>query len=79
MARFTYEQGEAVRMSRQLPQRLSREETKGVLQEIYKTLPVTTTVCFHKKPFIKSLYDLQSFDVTLSQCITTQESQSGTS
>ena len=63
-------------MARQLPQRLSFEETDGVLQEIYKKLPVTTTHCFHKKPFLKSLYDMESLDVTLSQGFTPQESSS---
>ena len=58
-------------MARQLPQRLSREETETVLEEVNKKLPTGTTFCFHEKPFLKMIYDIQSLDVTLSQNLLT--------
>lgn len=63
-------------MARQLPQRLSREETKDVLEELYKQLPVSMTTCFDNKPFLKPLYDLQSQNLSLALDFSPTQSQS---
>lgn len=53
-----YIQGEAVRMSRQLPMGLSREEVEALLEETAQLLPHGTTTCFHHRPFLSCLFHL---------------------
>lgn len=45
-------------MSRLLPMGLSREDVEDLLEETAQQLPQGTTACFHHRPFLWCLLDL---------------------
>ena len=46
-------------MSRQLPDGLSVEDVEDLLQETSHQLPAGSTTCFHHRPFLWCLFDLE--------------------
>ena len=54
-------------MSRQLPVKNSQKEVEEILQSIKCHLPPTTEHCFHGKPFVWTLYDLEDIPLTQTQ------------
>ena len=59
MMNFIIFQGEAVRMARQLPQRLNREEALDILNQLTQTMGKDITECFHKLPILKPMYNME--------------------
>ena len=53
-----YFQGEAIRMARQLPGRLTREDVKDIWGQVITTLSPGQRSCFHDKPFLLNVYNL---------------------
>ena len=62
-----YLQGEAVRIARQLPKYLTRQEAVDLLDEHQTVLPAGCEVCLHNKRFFNELYDLDSLPMTQTQ------------
>ena len=62
-----------MRMARGRPQKVTQYEVEDILQQMEKTIPSGTTQCFHNKPFMYPLYDLD--DVPLSQVDSICDSQ----
>ncbi|CAN9497966.1 unnamed protein product [Ophioblennius macclurei] len=57
-----YLQGEAVRLARQLPSSLSREDVEETIQRMEQQLSETTRSCIHGRPFLHHLFDVPSTD-----------------
>ncbi|XP_068429200.1 PMS1 protein homolog 1 [Clinocottus analis] len=57
-----YLQGEAVRLARQLPTHLSREDVKETLLRMDQQLPESNRSCIHGRPFLQLLSDVPSTD-----------------
>nr|XP_029133042.1 PMS1 protein homolog 1 isoform X1 [Labrus bergylta]XP_029133043.1 PMS1 protein homolog 1 isoform X1 [Labrus bergylta] len=57
-----YLQGEAVRLARQLPTNLSREDVEETLQRMEQQLGDTNQTCIHGRPFLHHLSDIPSTD-----------------
>ncbi|XP_045909296.1 PMS1 protein homolog 1 [Micropterus dolomieu] len=57
-----YLQGEAVRLARQLPTNLSREDVEETLLRMEQQLGESTRTCIHGRPFLQHLSDIPSTD-----------------
>eukprot|EP00064_Thunnus_orientalis_P014704 superscaffoldBa00002595_g14751 len=57
-----YLQGEAVRLARQLPSHLSREDVQETLQRMEQQLDENNRTCFHGRPFLQHLTDIPCTD-----------------
>ncbi|XP_030614068.1 PMS1 protein homolog 1 [Archocentrus centrarchus] len=57
-----YLQGEAVRLARQLPVNLSREDVKETLLRMQQQLGDTNQTCIHGRPFLQHLTDIPATD-----------------
>ncbi|XP_042282538.1 PMS1 protein homolog 1 isoform X2 [Thunnus maccoyii] len=57
-----YLQGEAVRLARQLPSHLSREDVQETLQRMEQQLDENNRTCFHGRPFLQHLTDIPRTD-----------------
>ncbi|XP_070694083.1 PMS1 protein homolog 1 isoform X1 [Pempheris klunzingeri] len=57
-----YLQGEAVRLARQLPTNLSREDVEETLLRMEQQLGETHRTCIHGRPFLQHLSDIPSTD-----------------
>ncbi|XP_061579843.1 LOW QUALITY PROTEIN: PMS1 protein homolog 1 [Cololabis saira] len=57
-----YLQGEAVRLARQLPANLSREDVEETLRRMKQQLGETNRTCIHGRPFLQHLTDVPSTD-----------------
>ncbi|XP_051814506.1 PMS1 protein homolog 1 isoform X2 [Acanthochromis polyacanthus] len=57
-----YLQGEAVRLARQLPTTLSREDVEETLLRMEQQLGETNRTCIHGRPFLQHLSDIPSTD-----------------
>ncbi|KAL6101311.1 pms1 [Pungitius sinensis] len=55
-----YLQGEAVRLARQLPANLSREDVEGTLLRMQQQLAGSNQTCIHGRPFLQHLSDIPS-------------------
>ena len=68
-------QGEAVRMARQMPQRVTAEEVQDLLRRGRRKLPGGTTAeCFHHRPFVHTFYSMADLPLTqFSQTQTDEE------
>ncbi|KAM8857452.1 PMS1 protein homolog 1 [Synchiropus picturatus] len=53
-----YLQGEAVRLARQLPTNLSREDVKDILHRMERQLDENNRTCFHGRAFLQPLCDV---------------------
>ncbi|KAM9804722.1 PMS1 protein homolog 1 [Neosynchiropus ocellatus] len=53
-----YLQGEAVRLARQLPTKLSRDDVKDILHRMERQLGENNRTCFHGRAFLQPLCDL---------------------
>nr|XP_040057801.1 PMS1 protein homolog 1 isoform X2 [Gasterosteus aculeatus aculeatus] len=57
-----YLQGEAVRLARQLPTNLSREDVEETLLRMHQQLAGSNQTCIHGRPFLRHLSDIPSTD-----------------
>ncbi|XP_074550394.1 PMS1 protein homolog 1 isoform X2 [Halichoeres trimaculatus] len=57
-----YLQGEAVRLARQLPTSLSREDVEETLRRMEQQLGESTQTCIHGRPFLHHLFNVPSTD-----------------
>uniref|UniRef100_A0A3B4Y8I8 PMS1 homolog 1, mismatch repair system component n=1 Tax=Seriola lalandi dorsalis TaxID=1841481 RepID=A0A3B4Y8I8_SERLL len=57
-----YLQGEAVRLARQLPTNLSREDVEETLLRMEQQLGEKSQTCIHGRPFVQHLSDIPSTD-----------------
>ncbi|XP_070832767.1 PMS1 protein homolog 1 isoform X2 [Chaetodon trifascialis] len=57
-----YLQGEAVRLARQLPLNLSREDVEDTLLRMGQQLDESSWTCIHGRPFLQHLSDIPSTD-----------------
>ncbi|XP_059198153.1 PMS1 protein homolog 1 [Centropristis striata] len=57
-----YLQGEAVRLARQLPTNLSREDVEETLLRMNQQLSESNQTCIHGRPFLQHLCDVPSTD-----------------
>ncbi|KAG7240512.1 hypothetical protein INR49_026796 [Caranx melampygus] len=57
-----YLQGEAVRLARQLPRNLSREDVEETLLRMEQQLGEKSQTCIHGRPFLQHLSDIPSTD-----------------
>lgn len=57
-----YLQGEAVRLARQLPTNLSREDVEETLLRMDRQLAENNRTCIHGRPFLQHLSDVPSTD-----------------
>ncbi|KAM7407838.1 hypothetical protein PAMA_003550 [Pampus argenteus] len=57
-----YLQGEAVRLARQLPTHLSREDVQETLRRMEQQLDENSRTCFHGRPFLQHLSDIPCTD-----------------
>ncbi|KAM9710919.1 PMS1 protein homolog 1 isoform 1-T3 [Menidia menidia] len=57
-----YLQGEAVRLARQLPTNLSREDVEETLRRMERKLGDSSRSCIHGRPFLQHLIDIPSSD-----------------
>ncbi|XP_008293284.1 PMS1 protein homolog 1 [Stegastes partitus] len=57
-----YLQGEAVRLARQLPANLSREDVEETLLRMERQLGETIRTCIHGRPFLQHLSDIPATD-----------------
>lgn len=57
-----YLQGEAVRLARQLPKHLSREDVEETLVRMDQQLGESSQSCIHGRPFLQHLSDVPSTD-----------------
>ncbi|XP_022596461.1 PMS1 protein homolog 1 [Seriola dumerili] len=57
-----YLQGEAVRLARQLPTKLSREDVEETLLRMEQQLGEKSQTCIHGRPFVQHLSDIPSTD-----------------
>ncbi|XP_054471123.1 PMS1 protein homolog 1 [Anoplopoma fimbria] len=57
-----YLQGEAVRLARQLPTNLSREDVEETLRRMDQQLGESNQTCIHGRPFLQHLSDIPSTD-----------------
>ncbi|KAM8855680.1 PMS1 protein homolog 1 [Spinachia spinachia] len=57
-----YLQGEAVRLARQLPTNLSREDVEETLLRMHQQLAGSDQTCIHGRPFLRHLSDIPSTD-----------------
>ncbi|KAM9347293.1 PMS1 protein homolog 1 [Symphorus nematophorus] len=57
-----YLQGEAVRLARQLPTNLSREDVEETLLRMEQQLGENSRTCIHGRPFLQHLSDIPSTD-----------------
>ncbi|XP_057707470.1 PMS1 protein homolog 1 [Corythoichthys intestinalis] len=57
-----YLQGEAVRLARQMPTHLSREDVKDILRRMEQQLGENSHTCFHGRPFLHPLSDIPQND-----------------
>ncbi|KAG8000816.1 PMS1 protein-like protein 1 [Nibea albiflora] len=57
-----YLQGEAVRLARQLPTNLSREDVEEILLRMEQQLGENSRTCIHGQPFFQHLSDIPSTD-----------------
>ncbi|CAK6963739.1 PMS1 protein homolog 1 [Scomber scombrus] len=57
-----YLQGEAVRLARQLPTHLTRDDVQETLQRMEQQLDENNRTCFHGRPFLQHLTDVPSTD-----------------
>ncbi|XP_040913728.1 PMS1 protein homolog 1 isoform X2 [Toxotes jaculatrix] len=57
-----YLQGEAVRLVRQLPTNLSREDVEETLLRMKQQLGENSRTCIHGRPFLQHLFDIPSTD-----------------
>ncbi|XP_070770762.1 PMS1 protein homolog 1 [Enoplosus armatus] len=57
-----YLQGEAVRLARQLPTNLSREDVEETLLRMEQQLGESNRTCIHGRPFLQHLSDIPSTD-----------------
>ncbi|XP_049905533.1 PMS1 protein homolog 1 [Epinephelus moara] len=57
-----YLQGEAVRLARQLPTKLSREDVEETLLRMDKQLAESNRTCIHGRPFLQHLSDIPTTD-----------------
>uniref|UniRef100_A0A668AEY9 PMS1 homolog 1, mismatch repair system component n=1 Tax=Myripristis murdjan TaxID=586833 RepID=A0A668AEY9_9TELE len=57
-----YLQGEAVRLARQLPTNLTREDVEEILLRMQQQLGENNHTCIHKRPFLQHLSDIPSTD-----------------
>ncbi|XP_076603862.1 PMS1 protein homolog 1 isoform X2 [Chaetodon auriga] len=57
-----YLQGEAVRLARQLPLNLSREDVEDTLLRMEQQLDESSWTCIHGRPFLQHLSDIPSTD-----------------
>ncbi|XP_075961872.1 PMS1 protein homolog 1 isoform X1 [Anarhichas minor] len=57
-----YLQGEAVRLARQLPSNLSREDVEETLLRMDQQLTGSNQTCIHGRPFLQHLSDIPSTD-----------------
>lgn len=55
-------QGEAVRLARQLPANLSREDVEETLRRMEEQLGEHSRTCIHGRPFFQHLSDVPSSD-----------------
>lgn len=55
-------QGEAVRLARQLPANLSREDVEETLLRMEQQLDENSWTCIHGRPFLQHLSDIPSTD-----------------
>lgn len=53
-------QGEAVRLARQLPTNLSREDVEETVQRMEQQLGENSRTCIHGRPFLQHLSDVPS-------------------
>lgn len=53
-------QGEAVRLARQLPTNLSREDVEETLQRMQRHLGEKDRTCIHGRPFLQPLTEVPS-------------------
>ncbi|XP_052094851.1 PMS1 protein homolog 1-like [Mytilus californianus] len=64
---LNYLQGEAVRMARQLPRQLSRDDMIDILIQRETMLPLKCENCLHNKPFYHTVYSINDIPLTQSQ------------
>ncbi|KAF7655820.1 hypothetical protein LDENG_00049500 [Lucifuga dentata] len=57
-----YLQGEAVRLARQLPSHLSREDVEETLLRVERQLGVSEQTCIHGRPFLQHVADIPCSD-----------------
>lgn len=55
-------EGEAVRLARQLPINLSREDVEETLLRMERQLGESNRTCIHGRPFLQLLSDIPSTD-----------------
>lgn len=55
-------QGEAVRLTRQLPRNVSREDVEETLLQMEQQLGEKSQTCIHGRPFLQHLSDIPSTD-----------------
>uniref|UniRef100_A0A3Q3IW37 HMG box domain-containing protein n=1 Tax=Monopterus albus TaxID=43700 RepID=A0A3Q3IW37_MONAL len=58
-----YLQGEAVRLARQLPTNLSREDVEETVLQMEQQLGENKRTCIHGRPFLQHLFDIPSTDL----------------
>ncbi|XP_074650598.1 PMS1 protein homolog 1-like [Tubulanus polymorphus] len=59
-----YLKSEAVRMARQLPKHLSREDVRTLIHEMDSVLPAGVNKCLHDKPLYQQMYDMSNIPMS---------------
>ena len=61
-------QSEAVRLARQLSADVSTSEVEDILTEMSNTVPHDVTTCFHNRPFVIPMVNLEDCRRDQDQC-----------